>query len=131
MKRCWENCPSSLISGTSLLRAQWWCQPRVRDVMFCCGMALPTWKLMGKCFCASLLTAWSLDPWRERHTGQVTALSITVSLLPPCPGTRGSLIYSLIPCNDGSTFSCLPLSPSFLQQGTATPRRKNNGTLYK
>lgn len=73
MKRCWENYPSSLISPNSLLRAQWWCQPRVEDAMFCCGMAFPwklvTWKLVGNCFCISLLTAWSLDPWRERDTG--------------------------------------------------------------
>lgn len=120
---------SSLISATSLMRAQWWCHPRVRDAMLCCGMLFPTWILMGKCLCPSLLIAWALDPWTERLR-YMPAVSITVSLLPPCPGTWGSLIYSLIHSNDGSAFSCLPLTPSFLQQGTAIPRRKNNGIIY-
>lgn len=45
-------------------------------------------KINGKlslCISANSMIPGSME--RERDTGQVTALSITVSLLPPCPGT--------------------------------------------
>lgn len=83
-------------------------------------------KISGKvflCISANSMIPGSME--RERDTSDsIVHQSVT-------PATMSwHMIYSLIPSNNGSAFSRLPLSPSFLQQGTAISRKKNNGILY-